>query len=433
MSTMLSRNIPGPAVPARPAGSAPDEAVVPMPRFLTRQPLLDKDYRVMGYELMINDKTPLPVMPGATSLQQVHDETLLVSAIDLHYQGALGRKLTLLRLHPDSLHNPLVDDLPRENAILCVRLTAPEPATLARCQELARLGFSLALDEAALVPGMLPLARHCRHLCFDVGDNDVMALSERMVRLRDVREPGLIAVNVETEETFAACRKLSFDLFQGYFFTRPRPAPARGIDTSRLVIMKLLNLVMNRAEYPALEAQFKLDAGLTIKLLRFINSPAVGLRYPIRSINHVLLMLGHDQLYRWLTLLLFNHEGADGRNQALLRNALVRARFAETLGEGRLPADLRGGVFIAGMLSLLGAVLDTPLEQAIASLNLVQPIVDALLRGEGAYAPYLRLAIAVENGDADTLGRLAAELGANAQEVNDAHVKALIWTEGLDL
>ena len=196
--------------------------------------------------------------------------------------------------------------------------------------------------------------------------------------------------------------------------------------------MKLLNLVMNHADYPELEAQFKLDAGLSLKLLRFVNSPGVGLRYPVRSLSHVLLMLGHDQLYRWLTLLLFNHDGADGRSQALLRSALVRARFAELLGEGRLPADLRGGLFITGILSLLDALLDLPMERAIGSLKLTRPTIDALLRGEGVYAPYLRLAVASERGNAATLERACAELGLNDAEVNIAHLNALVWAEGLD-
>lgn len=439
MPAILNDDLSQPSTLSDPTGHAlrpghrQAETPVPVPRFLTRQPLLDSDYRVMGYELKINDKAPLPVLPGATTLQQIQDEILLVSTIDLNYQQALGRKLTLLSLHPASLDNPLVENLPRESAILSVRLTNPDPAMIARCQALSRMGFSLALDEAVFTPGMAPLARQCRYLCLDVGDNDVMALSDRMVRIQGIREPRLIARNVETEETFAACRKLSFDLFEGYFFTQLRPAAPQGIDTSRLLIMKLLNLVMNRAEFPALEAQFKLDAGLTYKLLRFINSPAVGLRYPIRSINHVLLMLGHDELYRWLTLLLFNHEGSEGRNQALLRNALVRARFAEILGENRLSADLRGGLFITGMLSMLDALLNVPMEQAIASLNLSQPIVDALLREQGGYSPYLRLAVACEKSDQTAIGQLTADLGLNPEEVNNAHINALIWTEGLDL
>lgn len=420
---------PPAGTPARPAKTA----VHDLPWFLSRQPLLDADYHVVGYELSINEKTPIPVLPGATSLEQVQDENLLASVLDMDYRQALSRKFTLLNLHASTLDNPLVEMLPKESTILAIKPASPTPELLARCQTLAEQGHALALDEAALLPGMTPLARQSRFLRLDVGDNDLMALCDRLVRLEGIKGPRLIARNVESEEAFAACRKLSFELYQGYFFTQLRPAAPKGIDTSRTRIMQLLNLVMSHAEHSAIEAQFKLDAGLSLKLLRYINSPAVGLRYPIRSIGHVLLMLGHDQLYRWLTLLLFTHEKGDGRSQALLRNALVRARLAETLGENRIGADLGGGLFITGILSMLDALLNVPMGQAVASLNLAQPITEALLHGRGAYAPFLRLALACEHDDQIVLGQLAGELGLSAMEVNAAHLNALVWAEGLDL
>jgi EAL and modified HD-GYP domain-containing signal transduction protein len=410
-----------------------DEVLVPVPRFITRQPLLDGEFRVIGYELDINEASPLPVLPGAGSLRQIQDEALLVSVIDLEYQQALSRRLTLLDLDPATLDNPLVERLPREGSVISVHLTNPTPTQLARCQALSIEGFALALDEATLLPGMIPLARQSRYLRFDVGGNDLMALCDRLVRIQGIQGPRLIARNVETEETFAACRKLSFDLFQGYFFTQPRPSAARAIDTGRLRIIKLLNLVMGHAEFPLIEAEFKPNPGLSYKMLRFINSPAVGLSYPIRSISHALLMLGHDQLYRWLTLLLFTHQEADGRSQALLRNALVRARFAENLGEDRLAKEYRGGLFIVGILSLLDALLNQPMDQALAPLNLAEPIVDALLHGRGIYAPYLHLASACESNDRQAIRQLTEALGLSPEAVNLAHMNALIWSEGMDL
>ena len=418
-------------------GARPQERNAPgaaqVPRFLTRQPLLDRDYRVLGYELKVDDKAPLPVLPGAASWQQIQDETLLVSVIDAPFQEALSRKLMFLNLHAESLDNDLLDALPRENVILSVRPGGADPALHGRCERLIQDGFALALDESLLTPDMTSLARHCRYLTFDVADNDLISLSDRMQHTRGIREPRLLARNVGLEETFEACRKLNFNVFQGYFFAELRPAPSRNIDTKRLLIMKLLNMVMNRAEFPELEAQFKRDAGLTLKLLRFINSPGVGLRYPIRSLNHVLLMLGHDQLYRWLTLLLFNHDGADGRNQALLSNALVRARFAEILGEDHVTPELRGGLFITGVLSTLDALLNLPMDRALAELKLAPPTVEALLHHQGPYAPFLTLAIACEEGNLQDIVAASAQLGITPEEVNIAHLHALIWSESMDV
>lgn len=409
------------------------EADFAMPRFITRQPLLDAEFHIVGYELKVKPASPLPVLPGAASMRQIQDEALLVSVIDLEYQQALSRRLTLLNLGAETLDNPLLAKLPREGSILAVQPDNPTPLLLARCQTLSREGYALALDETALMPGMIPLAMQSKYLRFDVRDNDLMSLCDRLVRIQHIQGPRLIARNVANEESFAACRKLSFDLFQGYFFAQPGLARARGIDTSRLRIIKLLNLVMSHADFPAIEAQFKLDPGLSLKMLRFINSVGVGLRYPVRSIGHALLMLGHDQLYRWLTLLLFTHQESDGRSQALLRNALVRARLMEILGQDQLAKADRDGLFIVGILSMLESLLQLPMDQILAVLNLSPPIVESLLHERGIYAPYLRLAAACESGDVQTIGEITQALGLDAVAVNQAHMQALIWSEGMDV
>ncbi|MCU0840864.1 MAG: HDOD domain-containing protein [Thiobacillaceae bacterium] len=421
------RHVPGIGGPRHPE----EDARVALPRFLTRQPLLDREYRVVGHELMINGHTPLPVLPGATSLRQIEDEILLVGVLDLNDRQAMHKRLSLFKLPMSALEHPLLDRLPREGTLLAVRPDAADTEGLARCQALARQGLGLVLDEVEPSPALLPLIRDSRYLRLDISGAEPCRLRDRVRHLRAAGASRLIASNVETEEAFEACRKLAFDLFQGHFYTQPRPAGPHRIDTSRLRIMELLNLVTSRAEYARIEAQFKLDAGLTMRLLRYINSPGVGLRYPIRSIGHALLMLGHDTLYRWLTLLLFSHERGDQRSQALLRNALVRARFAELLSQERLAPASRDGLFITGILSMLDALLNVPMAEAIASLKLVQPIVDALLRGEGIYAPYLMLAMACESDDPMEIARLSAVLDLAPDEVNLAHLNALIWSETL--
>ena len=130
---------------------------------------------------------------------------------------------------------------------------------------------------------------------------------------------------------------------------------------------------------------------------------------------------------------MFTHERGDGRSQALLRNALVRARLAESLGESPLAAEPRGGLFVTGILSMLDALLNVPMGQAIASLQLARPITEALLHRRGVYAPYLDLAQSCEAGDQASLAAAAAAVGMTAETVNTAHLNALVWAEGLDL
>ena len=96
-------------------------------------------------------------------------------------------------------------------------------------------------------------------------------------------------------------------------------------------------------------------------------------------------------------------------------------------------AAQRGGLFIAGMFSLLDALLNIPMTQALANLNLPDSVANALVHGDGPYAPYLQLAIACEHFDQEAIANLAANIDADADAVNLAHVNALIWSESVDI
>jgi len=403
-------------------------------RFLTRQPVLDREDHVVGYELKRRDRVPLEVLPGARSFQQAQDEHLLVSAIDLDFQKALGDKLTFLGVSPETLLNPLVEQLPRNKVVLALHSDNKlDPAVIARAEELTRQGLVLALDDMPDDALPSPLLAACRYVRLDTSRHDVMALAERAAELQRGHRHQLIATQVDTQEAFETCEKLGFELFQGYYFTQLEPSKPGRMDANVMRVMDLLNKVMERAEINTLEDTFKLDPALSYKLLRYINSPAIGLRSTIKSIGHALTLLGYDQTYRWLTLLLFSSVRATARNQALLRNSLARAHFTEALGKDRLDAAQRGGLFITGVFSLLDALLNVPMSQALANLNLPESVVNALVHDDGPYAPYLELATACERFDQETIAALAGDIGVDADTVNLAHVNALIWSESVEI
>ena len=376
----------------------------------------------------------MEVLPGTTSTQQAEDEHLLASAIDLDFQQALGNKLTFLSISPETLLNPMVEQLPKDKVVLAIHPSGElAPEILSRAEELTHDGLILALDVLPEDSASNRLLAASGYVRLDTSRFDVMSLAERITQLQ--QGPGhkqqFIATQVEAQEVFETCTKLGFELFQGYYFTQLEPSKPSRMDANVLRVMDLLNKVMERAEIEVLEDTFKLDPALSYKLLRYINSPAIGLRTTIKSIGHALTLLGYDQTYRWLTLLLFSSVRATARNQALLRNALARAHFTESLGRDHVEPAQRGGLFITGMFSLLDALLN--MSQALANLNLPDAVASALIHGDGLYAPYLELATACEHFDQEAIAALATDVGVDANTVNLAHVNALIWSESVDI
>ncbi len=419
-----------------PQGAAkPVDGIATLQRFLTRQPILDSEQRIVGYELKRRDAgmAPPEALPCAPTPQQAEDELLLTSTIDLAFQRALGDKLTFLCVGAETLHSPLMEQLPKDKVVVAIHPGVSSPALIARTEQLAHDGLQIALDDPLQNQ---ELADYCRYIRLDTTRHDAMSLAEQVVRNLSSgpgRKSRLIATQVDTPEVYEACRKLSFNLFQGYYYTYPQAAAAHRLDSSSMRVIELLNQVRNRAEFPQIEKTFKLDPALTYRLMRYINSPAIGLRQTIESIGHALILLGYDQVYRWLTLLLFTGGEVDPRSQTLLRTALVRARFTESLGQDKLKRNERDGLFIVGIFSMLDALLNQPMEKALAGLHLPQAVNDALTRHSGIYAPYLKLALACERFDQATIAASAADIGLDADAVNLAHVNALIWSEGVDI
>lgn len=403
-------------------------------RFLGRQPILDFHGEIVGYEMRIK-KTAPPPGDGAQLLQQMVDEMLLSSMEDLNVQKLRGEKKIFATISAPSLHTEFLDRIEGTGIVLMFRPpdTGSLDTLIARCQELHDLGYRFGLQQLtyrAELDDLLPLVDYLR---IDPTLLNAMQLGELVVQLRSHGDFELIANPVESEELFAVCRKLKLDLCQGYYFAKPLPVRATKVDGQRLRVMQLLNLAMNHADMAELEKQFKPDPVLSYKLLRFINSPATGLLQPVRSVNHALVVLGYDPLYRWLTLLLFASGQPDHRTLALMKNALVRARLTELLGQKKLKPNEHGGLFITGIFSLLDALLNMPMETALASLKLPPPIEAALMKREGIYAPYLDLAIACEEAEEQVIATYAAVSGISAEEINLAHVQALIWAEEVDL
>jgi EAL and modified HD-GYP domain-containing signal transduction protein len=400
-------------------------------RFLGRQPVMDAGGHALGYELRIKKSPP----PGGNpeTLQQMVDEMLLVSLFDLDIHNLRGNQFIFVPIAPVTLDTGFLERLPGDGIVLAINPAGADPQTLAaRCGQLKQMGYRLCIDEPGLDPEWAPLLKLADFIRIDAHARDAVKLGTLTVAAMKQCNATLIANHVDADEIYDVCRKLGFKAFQGYSFARLQPGKAARLDSQRLRVMELLNMAINKAEIGDIEQVFKRDPALSYRLLRYINSAANGLLQPVRSLNHALMVLGYDQLYRWLTLLLFAAGEPDFRTRALMKNALVRARFTELLGGDRLKQGDRDGLFIVGVFSMLDALLNVPMNQAIANLKLPPEITQALLKREGVYAPYLELALASEEGEARILETYAAACGIDAKEINAAHAQALRWAEEVD-
>ena len=73
-----------------------------------------------------------------------------------------------------------------------------------------------------------------------------------------------------------------------------------------------------------------------------------------------------------------------------------------------------------------------PMEEALDSLALPEPVLDALLHNRGVFAPFLALTKACESGDDTLFAHYVDALNLSSRQVNMAHMEALAWADHLD-
>ncbi len=190
------------------------------------------------------------------------------------------------------------------------------------------------------------------------------------------------------------------------------------------VIVELIHRVDKEESIDRLEQSLKRDPPLAFKLLRYINSPAFGLRVEISSFRHAIMMLGYKRLRRWMALLLAT-ASKDENLKPVMFAAVRRGMLMEELVRSNGDEEMRGEMFICGVFSLLDRMLQQPFSELLGSIPVPERVFQALVDGAGPYAPYLDIVRAVENESLFEFREAAEKLMMSVAEINRAQLRAL--------
>ena len=399
--------------------------------FLGRQPILDREQRLVAYELLF--RSGLNNAADVTDGVQATATVIANAFAELGVAAALGVQRGFINVDESFLFSDTLGLLPTQTVVLEILETVPPTAEVVeRCRALKAAGFTLALDDVIqLEPAYAPLLDLVDIVKVDIQPLDAEQLTALAVRLRATGKQ-LLAEKVDSREQMQHCRDLGFSLFQGYYFARPTVLAGRKLDHSQLALLKLMSLLLGDAETAELEAALKPEPGLTVNLLRLTNSVGAGTRVPIRSLGHAIMVLGRRQLQRWLQLLIFT-TGRDHRNtedNPLLIIAATRGRLMELLAAQLAPGsrELADQAFMTGVMSLVPALIGQPIAEIVDQLGLAGPISEALCAGGGRLGRLLNLAECSENGELAPLAdALRALPGISVKTLNQAQTQALHW------
>jgi len=395
--------------------------------FVARQPILDRSMRLAAYELLFRAGPENRFTGGDVDVisSQCLSHAVEVLGLDVLAEGVPA----YLNFPRNALVHGVASLLPPRRVVIEILEHVPDDDDVVQaCKVLKRQGYRLALDD--YVPGdrrdrLLALVN-----CIKVDVRGVPAADWDSFT-ESLKRPGraLLAEKVETAEEVEHARRLGYDLFQGFFFARPTVMKGRDVPAIRHNYLRLLQaLASPDVTVSQLEALIKPELSIAYRLLRHVNSAAFGLRREVVSVAQALVLVGSDDVRKWASVWSLAELGKD-KPDALILLAATRGRFCELLGHTVGLGSACSELFLMGMFSLLDAIVDRPIEQALAGLALPDTVRSAIVDRTGVYGRYLETALAYERGDWDGLARSLPVLAITPTAVRSAYLAAATWAQ----
>lgn len=392
-----------------------------------RRPLLSAHGEVVGFEFRISNSTRTRLEQRTDHrAQSSHVSATLTSARMMAQAGRVG--LALLPAH--WLQHTALTEVGAEIwvGLEFTQATVPEPGSrqtmVEAIQRLRTCGAKVGWDtsqDLGLAPDFVLLHQ---------GAATIPTLLNRLKTLPgDLQQlPAVITDIAGLEDFELALNHTGITYLCGALASIPAGQSAKEagpIPPKVQNVALLLNKLMTGADTDVIVQDIKGDVSLSYDLLRRLNSASFAQLETGASIDKAVLMLGRNELYRWLSMLLMQFGGKRKASIALQEIALWRSRLLELLAQEAHEVD-PGRLFTLGLASMLGPILNVSLSDVVNTLNLPPQARAALLEQSGAWHVYLHIAEQVCTQQAHEDMPLADFFGGGAH-VHALSAQAWAW------
>ena len=389
--------------------------------YVARQPIFDLHMEVYAYEILFRNSAnnSANIADGNKATSTLLTNTFVEMGID----EIADNHIAFINLTRDFLVGKIPLPVGPEKVVLeILEDISADPESIAGTRALAKKGYTLALDDFVMSDMNQDLIPFASIIKIDIRPFDANGLRRQVAKLAPYKVK-LLAEKVETREEYTLCKQLGFELFQGYFFSKPKMISAKQVPANSLTVLEILaKLQAPDCDLKELETVISYDVGISYKPLRIINSSYYSLNKKVESIQHALVILGLKTLKSWITVIALSL--VDDKPRELVTMTMIRAKMCENL------ADKFGckseAAFIVGLFSMLDALLDQPLAHLLLNLPLAEDIVAGLMHRTGPTGRLLSFVIAYEQGDWDLACTTENSLTHN--DAVAAYFSALQWT-----
>ncbi len=360
---------------------------------LGRQPIFGRKSELLAYELLYRDdssKDSANIVDGNLATATVLTNALLEMGLD----SVAGDARAFVNFPAEYLNgerpvpfgqNKIVIEV-LENVVIDERV-------IDGLWQLAQKGYLIALDDFEYSSEWDACLEIASIVKLDVLALGAAELREQINFLKPYKVT-LLAEKVEDHQTHQMCLDLGFELFQGYYYAKPNILEGKKAQASQSALLKTLAAVNDEeSEMTDIADAVSQDAVLSHKLLRYVNSSAIGRRYSVDSVDRAIVYLGKQEVRSIATLLLMT--SIVDKPLLLVKTALIRAQACQNLAKAWEKTNHQA-YFTAGLLSLLDALLDRSMGSIVDELPLNDEVKQAIVNCEGQIGSCLSMVIAYE-------------------------------------
>jgi len=371
--------------------------------FLGRQPIVDKDSQLIGYELLYrNERGTSDMSNEQSATANVLTHTLSLSGID----AVVGKHLAFVNIDTKFLKHDMILSVPAERFVF--ELDVPkedDEESLKRLAELHKQGYNFAfcIDDVSdkTVTYAKKIVDYIKYIKLNTMQVDKEKLFKILLTLGSSQKQ-LIATHVETKELFESFFDMGFELFQGYFFAKPEMVTSTQVGSDSSTVISLCNLLTTDASVQEIVAGFASVPTLSMHLIQYLNSCAFSFKESVDSIDRMVTLIGRRPLLQWLFLTLYASNDESQENNAILLTVQQRTQLIVDLLKVVAPDTSKDEIskaYFVGLLSLMHVIVKQPLEEFLESIHIDSSIKEALLDKKGLLGEIYEVCIAIEQFD----------------------------------
>ncbi|ELI6447396.1 EAL and HDOD domain-containing protein [Photobacterium damselae] len=395
--------------------------------YIARQPILNTERKTVGYELLFRDgpQNSYPNVDEEQATNQLLNDNFFSLAGPVHITSG---KRAFVNFPYDSLikGTPLL--FAKQSFVIeILESCQPTNELFYAVINLYKKGYTLALDDFMPSEAWNRFLPYIHIIKFDIRVLPIEKAARFIEHYKKRTNIRFLAEKVETYEEFIAAKDAGFELFQGYFFSKPEMLQRKSLKPSALTAIRLLKeICVDEVNYDKVEEIIATDVSLSYKLLRHVNMMTSNRAKPIASFKQALVYLGEEKLRRFITFVVTSH-ALQAKPQALHNLSLQRAYFCESLSK-LVNNNIDGNqAFLTGLFSLLDSLLDQPLTDLVNNLPLTQDVKDALIERTGQLGDILQLAEAFDNAQWDTVNYYNRFLGLKEESIAELYLESVQW------